>query len=66
MDPRNVKIIEIISLNRFQTTDREGWHFTNNGRHKVKSGYQLERVYPDRERILPEFGPSIAPLKAFY
>ena len=28
-------------------------------------GYQVERVYPDRERTLPEYGPSVSPLKAF-
>ena len=39
--------------------------FTNNERYMVKSGYQLERVYPDRERTLPEYGHSVVPLKAF-
>ena len=29
-------------------------------------GYQVERVYPDREKTLPEYGPSVSPLKIFY
>ena len=43
----------------------DGWHFTNNDRYTVKYGYQVERVYPDRERIPPVYGPSVTPLKAF-
>ena len=31
----------------------------------VKCAYQVEQVYPDRERTSTEFSPSIAPLKAF-
>ena len=65
MDPQDVKIIESIPLSRISTVDRDGWHFTNNGKYMVKSGYQKEQVYPNRERTLPEFGPSVAPLKAF-
>ncbi|CAN6986981.1 unnamed protein product, partial [Brassica rapa subsp. trilocularis] len=50
VDPQDVKLIESIPLSRIQMVDRAGWHFTNNGRYTVKSGYQVERVYPDRER----------------
>ncbi|XP_056842959.1 uncharacterized protein LOC130495566 [Raphanus sativus] len=64
VDPEDVKIILSIPLSRSMITDRDGWHFNNNGRYTVKSGYQIERVYPDRDRALPELGPSITPLKA--
>ena len=30
--------------------DKDGWHFTKNGKYTVKSGYQAERVYPDKIR----------------
>lgn len=45
--------------------DRDGWHFTNNGRYSVKSGYQVERAYPDREEPLKLYGPNVNSLKAF-
>lgn len=65
VDPQDVKIIESIPLSRFHTEDRNGWHFTNNGKYTVKSGYEVERVYPDRESTPPLYGPSVTPLKAF-
>jgi len=65
VDPQDVKIIESIPISRFHLEDRNGWHFTNNGKYTVKSGYEVERVYPDRESMPPQFGPSITPLKAF-
>ena len=49
VDPHDVKIIESIPLSRFHRVDRYGWHFTNKGKYTVKSGYQVERVYPDKE-----------------
>ena len=60
-----LKIIENIPLSRLLTGDRDGWHFTNNGRYTAKYDYQVKRVYPDRERTLSEYGPSVVPLKAF-
>ena len=60
-----LKIIENIPLSRLPTGDRDGWHFTNNGRYTAKYDYQVKRVYPDRERTLSEYGPSVVPLKAF-
>ena len=65
VDPQDVKIIESIPISRFHLEDRNGWHFTNNGKYTVKSGYEVERVYPDIESMPPQFGPSITPLKAF-
>ena len=47
VDPQDVKIIESIPISRFHLEDRNGWHFTNNGKYTVKSGYEVERVYPD-------------------
>ena len=61
MDPQDVKIIESIPLSQVLTADRDGWCFTTNGIYTVKSGYQVERVYPDRDRIPPEYGPSVTP-----
>ena len=65
VDPQDVKIIESLPLSRTQMVDRDGWHFTNNGKYTVKSGYQVERVYPDRERPSLLFGPTVDVLKAF-
>ena len=36
-----------------------------NGEYTVKSGYQAERVYPDKERPPLLFGPTVGVLKAF-
>ena len=55
VDPHDVKIIEIIPLRRLPTGDRDGCHFTNNGRYTVKCDYQVKRVYPNRERTLLEY-----------
>ena len=52
VDPQDAKLIESIPLSRTQRVDRDGWHFTKNGKYTVKSGYQVERIYPDRERPL--------------
>jgi len=65
MDPQDMKIIESIPLSRTQMVDMNGWHFTNNGKYTVKSGYQIERVYPDRERPPLMFGPTVDALKTF-
>ena len=60
-----MKIIESIPISRFHLEDRNGWHFINNEKYTVKSGYEVERVYPDIESMPTQFGPSITPLKAF-
>ncbi|XP_056858277.1 uncharacterized protein LOC130507599, partial [Raphanus sativus] len=65
VDPQDVQIIESIPLSRNRLEDRDGWHFTNNGKYTVKSGYQVERVYPDKEKPLAVFGPSVDALKSF-
>ena len=65
VDPQDVKIIESIPLSRHQMADSDGWHFTNNGNFSVKSGYQVERIYPDRERIPLFIGPTVNVLKVF-
>ena len=65
VDPEDVKIIESIPLSRTQIVDRDGWNFTNNGKYTVKSGYQIERIYPDRERPPVMFGPTVDVLKSF-
>ena len=65
MDPQDVKLIESIPLSKTQMVDRVGWHFTNNGKYTVKLGYQVERVYPDRERSPVMFGPTVNILKSF-
>ena len=66
MDPQDVKIIESIQLSRTQMMDRDEWHFTKNGKYTVKSGYQIERVYPDREKPPLMYGPTVDALKAYY
>ena len=45
--------------------DREGWHFTNNENYTVKSGYQVEQVYPDKEKLPEFYGPTVDILKVF-
>ena len=45
--------------------DRDGWHFTTNGKYSVKSGYQLEWVYPDKEKPPEVYGPTVDILKTF-
>ena len=65
VDEKDAQIIESIPLNRYHMVDRDGWHFTNNGRNIVKSGYQIKRVYLDREVPLQLYGPNVNPLKAF-
>ena len=65
VDPHDAQIIESIPLSRNPMDDRNGWHFTNNGKYSVKSGYQLERVYPDKEKPPEFYGPTVDTLKAF-
>ena len=60
-----MNIIESIPLSRTQLVDMDGWHFTNNGKYTVKSRYQLEQVYPDKEKPQEIFGPNVDILKAF-
>lgn len=65
IDPHDVKTIKSLPLSQSQIADRDGWNFTNNGRYTVTSGYQVERVYLDGERMLLEYRPSFSPLKDF-
>ena len=65
VDPHDVKIIGSIPLSRNQMEDRNGWHFTNNGKYSVQSGYQVERVYPDKEKLPVFYGPTVDTLKVF-
>lgn len=50
MDLHDVKIIESIPLKMNHMVDRDEWHFENNEKYTGKSGYQVERVYPDWEQ----------------
>ena len=63
MEPEDAKIIESIPLSRHRLVDQDGWYFTINGKYTVKSGYQVERVYQVREKLLPLYGPTLNPLK---
>ena len=65
VDPHDVKIIKSIPLSRNHMVDRHGWHFTQNGKYTVESGYQIERIYPDKEKPPIMFGPTVDVLKAF-
>ena len=65
VDPHDANIIEGIPLSRTQVVDKDGWHFTNNGRYTVKSGYQVEQVYPDKDKPAKFYGPTVDILKAF-
>ena len=64
VDPHDPKIIESIPLSKNQLVDRDGCHFTNNGKYTVKSEYQVEQVYPDKEKPLEFYGPTVDILKA--
>lgn len=35
--------------------DQDECHFTNTGKYMVKYGYQVERVYPDKEETIPAY-----------
>lgn len=65
VDPQDVNIIKKIPLSKTQVVDRNQWYLTNNGKYTVKSGYQVERVYSDRDKSLVFFGPNVDILKAF-
>lgn len=64
VDPQDAKIIESIPLSRINMEDKDGWHFTNNGKYTVKSGYDVERVYPDKGKPPVIYGPTVDVLKA--
>ena len=65
VDPEDIKIITSIPLSKNQMEDRNGWHFTNNGKYTVQSGYQVERVYSDKEKPPKFYGPTVDALKAY-
>ena len=65
VDPYDAQIIESIPLSRNQMEDMDGWHFTNNEKYSVKSRYQVERVYLDKEKPPEFYGPTVDTLKAF-
>ena len=65
VEPHDAKIIESIPLSMTHMGDRDGLYVTNNGKYTVKSAYQVERVYPDREKQTSVFGPTIDILKVF-
>ena len=65
VNPHDVKLIESIPLSRTRMADKDGWHFTNNGKYTVKSGYQVERIYSDKEKPPLVFGPTMDALKAY-
>lgn len=60
-----MNIIGSTPLSLTRITDIDGCHFTNNGKYIVKYGYQVERFYPDREKALPVYEPTVIALKAF-
>ena len=64
VDLQDAKLIESIPLSRIQRIDRDGWHFTKSGKYTVKSGYQVERLYPDRDRLPLLIGSTVDALKA--
>ncbi|KAF8116576.1 hypothetical protein N665_0016s0007 [Sinapis alba] len=57
--PQDVKIIESIPLGRIPHQIRMDGILQKNGRYTIKLGYQVARVYPDRESTSPEFGPLV-------
>ena len=64
VESHDAKMIESIPLSRNQMEDRNGWHFTNNGKCTVQSGYQVERIYPNKEKPPELYGPNVDILKA--
>ena len=65
MEPQDAKMMESIRLSRNQMEDRNGWHFTNNMKYTVQSGYQIKRIYPDKEKPPEFYGPNVDIRKAF-
>lgn len=39
VDPQDIQIVQSMHLSRIQMSERNGWHFTNNEKYTVKSGY---------------------------
>ena len=39
--------------------DRDGWHFTRNMKYTVKSRYEVERVYTDKETTPVMLGHTV-------
>ena len=44
--------------------DRDGWHFINNKKYTVKSGYQVKRIYPDQPKLQVMYGPYSGYIKS--
>lgn len=65
MESNDAKLIEVIPLSRNKIEDRNGWHFTNNGKYSVQSGYQVERIHPDKKKPPEYYGPNVDILKTF-
>ena len=39
--------------------DKDRWHFTRNRKYTIKSRYEVERVYPDKETTPVMLGPTV-------
>ncbi|XP_018438695.2 serine carboxypeptidase-like 12 isoform X4 [Raphanus sativus] len=65
VDPQDVQLIESIPLSKSYLVDKEGWHLTQNWRYTVKSGYQVERIYPDKDNPPPP-PPSLFDIQLTY
>lgn len=61
----DVKIIQSIPVNRVSHPDTYCWLFTIPGRYIVKSGYDIERSYPDNESTIEVYGPNIKPFSEY-
>lgn len=66
VDPHELQIIQSILLNQSQLTDKDDWHFTNNGRYTVLLGYQVDHVYPNIEKSPVLYGLTVDALKEKY
>lgn len=49
VEQEEATIIEGVPLSRHYISDKDGWHFTQSGKYMVKSCYDVDHHYPDRQ-----------------
>ena len=58
----DVSTIRSLAISRNPKPNSYGWHFTDHRRYTVKSGYRIEKLYPDMGVQHMAIGPDTKPL----